>query len=289
MKKYDLDKIILGTNVPEKISDDYRDTSKYSPLIGGYRVLKEAMSDHLIGWHVERRNKFIQLNGWAQEDIEDHIYVDTLHGLNDIKKEKINIIELGIGYAEPSLIFAGLLDNTNLFPEIKNYHIIGVDAEINHCKWSERELREQIKGKSNVLHSALSNYDGIIKYPQNCGNDEYGAYVGSGEDVQCVRLNTLVDKFKIDVIDVLHIDIQEQELNVIKDSTNLLGKINYMYIGTHTPEVHQELITILTESGLSDIILDIPHLTETDIPGFGNYVTHSWFDGIIYCKLKNLV
>lgn len=289
MKKYNLDEIHDQTTIPKKISDEYRDTSKYAPLVGGYRVLKESMSDHLIGWHVERRNKFIDLNGWAQEDIEDHMYVDMLYGLNKFKKEKITIIELGIGYAEPSLIFAGLLDNTNLYQNIKDYHIIGVDAELSHCNWSKKELEEQIKGKSNVIHAALSNYDGIIKYPQDCGNDEYGAYVGLGEDVRCMRLNTLVDEFNLDVIDILHIDIQEQELNVIKDSLNLLGKINYMYIGTHTPEVHAELINILSESGLYDIILDIPHLSETEIPNFGLYVTHSWFDGIIYCKLKNLI
>ena len=289
MKKYDLQKIVESTNTPPKISDDYRDTSKYAPLIGGYRVLKDALSDHLIDWHIERRDKFIEENGWAQEDIEDHMYVDILQGLNDVKKEKINVIELGIGYAEPSLIISGLIDNTSLFPEIKDYHVIGVDAEFSHYQWSERQLREQIKGKSNVIHAALSNYDGIIKYPQDCGNNEYGAYVGSGEDVNCMRLNTLVDQFNIDVIDILHIDIQEQELNVIKDSLNLLGKINYMYIGTHTPEVHQELLSIITETGLYDIILDIPHLTETDVPNFGKYVTHSWFDGIIYCKLKKLI
>lgn len=289
MKKWDIDEIRNKTKTPPKVSEDYRDIVKYGAMLGGYRVLKDALGQKFIDWHIDRRNELLKLTGWAQEDIEDHMYVDMLYGLNSIKKDKINIIELGIGYAEPSLTFAGLLDNTNLFSDIKNYHIIGVDAELNHFIWSKRQLQEQIKGSSDVIHAALSNYDGQIQFPQSCGNNEYGGYVGSGESVDCIRLSTLLDKFSINIVDVLHIDIQEQELNVIKDSLHLLDKINYMYIGTHKPEVHNDLIEILTSTGLFDIILNIPHMSGAHIPEFGYYTTTYCFDGIIYCKRKNLI
>lgn len=290
MKKYNIPKIISETRFFPKINDDYRDIGKYEPLLGGYKVLKEALGDYLLDWHIARRNKYFELHGWYQEDIEDQIYLNMLEGLNSLSKKKINILELGIGCAEPSLTLAGLIDNTPLFPNIKEYYILGVDADKNHCDWSLRELKDQIKGKCDILHAALSNYDGLIKFPQNGGNNEYGNYVGTGDEVRCIRLNTLVKEYNINIIDILHIDIQEQELNLIKDSLNLLNRINYMYIGTHTPEVHQQLISLLQDSNLYDIVLDIPHHSEKFIPDFGMYVTSlgSFFDGVIFCKLKHL-
>lgn len=291
MKKYNLDQIKNKTIIPLKINEDYRDTSKYESLLGGYRVLKEVLGDYLIQWHVERRDKYFELYDWYQEDIEDHIYLNMLEGLNSLNKEKINIIELGIGYAEPSLILAGLIDNTDLFPNIKEYYVLGADADINHYRWSLRQLKEQIKGKCDVIHSAISNYDGLIQFPQDSGNNEYGNYVGTGEEIRCSRLSTLLKEHKIDTIDILHIDIQAQELNLILDSLDLLDKINYIYIGTHTPQIHDELISIISSTGKHNIILDIPHFSKKYIDNFGTYTTEegTWFDGIIFCELKNLI
>jgi hypothetical protein len=154
-----------------------------------------------------------------------------------------------------------------------------------------QQLKEQIKGSCDVVHSAISNYDGLIKFPQDGGNNEYGHYVGTGEEIKCSRLSTLLKEYKIDTIDILHVDIQEQELNLISDSLNLLDKINYMYIGTHTPQIHNELISIISKAGHHDIILDVPHFSEKYIDNFGTYVTEcgSFFDGIIFCKLKNII
>jgi len=289
MKKYNLSEIENQTIYPKKISEEYRDGNIYNlPLIGGYRILKECLGDHVINWHNIRREKFYNMYGWYQEDIEDQMYLNILEELNN-KKNKIKIVEIGIGYAQPSLTFAGLIDNTNLFKNIKEYEILGLDAHKKHCEWSSKELKEQILGKSEVVHSAISNFDGEVLFPQTDAENEYGFSLGQGETVTCCRFESLLKKHNIDVVDILHIDVQGQELEVINDSKHFLNKINFMYIGTHSPEIHQSIISTLNDLGIFDIILDIPHLSKKDIPNFGTYITTDWFDGIIFCKLKEIV
>jgi hypothetical protein len=224
-----------------------------------------------------------------ESDIENNSYLHSLDELNSINKNHINIVELGMGYGAPSLTLSGLIDNSDMFPNIKSYKVLGIEGENNHYKWSEKCVSEQIKGKYNIINGAVTTFDGEIEFIQGNSADNYGQSIGIGERVKCFRLETLLNLNDIDIIDILHMDIQDEEINVIKDSIHLFNKINFMYIATHSKEIHNDILGILRESNLFNILFNVPIYETTFIPGFGTIEPYEYMDGLIFCKNKNLI
>lgn len=284
MKIYNINSIQSKVNVPKKPSDEYVD----GLLVGGYRYLKECISQTFNDAMDSRNNS--QSNGHIIEsDIENNSYLHALESLNYVNKNHINIVELGMGYAAPSLTLSGLIDNTNMFPNIKTYKVLGIEGEKNHFKWSEKCISEQIKGEYKIINGAITTFDGEVGFMQGNSADNYGQAIGSGESVKSFRLETLLNSNNIEVVDILHMDIQGEEINVIKDSVNLFSKINFMYIGTHSKEIHKNILEVLDESNKFDILFNVPIHETTYIPEFGTIEPYEYMDGLIFCQNKNII
>ena len=133
----------------------------------------------------------------------------------------------------------------------------GVMLEVG-AYWSFYSMwfAQQVKGAKNYM---LDNKDGIIRGKENFrlnglqGTFEI-AYVGQGKDINGLPLMTIDEfaiKHKINFIDLLHADIQGHELNMLETMPNLIEgmKIGYLFISTHTLELHQQCINLLKSKG----------------------------------------
>lgn len=286
MKKYNYEYIQSSLRATDKPSDDYADELQ----VGGYRILKECQSTlfydtiDIVGRQESIASGFID-----EGHLENQAYLHSLDVLNSLQKNAYNFVELGTGYGAPSLAFAGFIDNTDMFSNIKNYNIIGIEGERNHYEWTKRILTEQIKGNVKIVNGAVTTYDGYINFQQGNSANDYGQSIGSGESVECYRLDTLLKQNNISTVDFLHIDIQGEELNVINDSIHLFNKINFMYIGTHSSHIHYSILNILNQSNIFNIIFNMPINETTEFPEYGIVKPYPYMDGLIFCQNKNLI
>ena len=162
--------------------------------------------------------------------------------LKDIPENGV-MIELGSYWAFYTIWFNTVIKNA------KNYCI---EPDLNNLKL----------GKQNCLLNNVNNVD----FTQG--------FIGKTQ----VNLLNFVREKKIENIDILHSDIQGYELEMLKDVTELLiqKKIKYLFISTHSNNLHSKCIDLLKSCNYR-IIASADFQTETFC-----------FDGIIVaCQATN--
>ena len=73
-------------------------------------------------------------------------------------------------------------------------------------------------------------------------------------------ISEILNENKIEIIDILHMDIQGSELKFIKhlDEIGLLNNVSQLVIGTHSIEIHNALLDILKVNNF-EIFDDVPY------------------------------
>lgn len=149
----------------------------------------------------------------------------------------------------------------------------GVMLEVG-AYWSFYSMwfAKQVKGARNFM---LDNNDGVVRGKENFrlnglrGTFEI-AYVGQGVEIEGVPVITIDEfaaKHKIEFIDLLHADIQGHELSMLQTMPDLIDgmKIGYLFISTHTVELHQQCIDLLKSKGYTIVCeADFEHTFSPD-------------------------
>lgn len=128
------------------------------------------------------------------------------------------------------------------------------------CYWGFYSMwfNSKIKGAKNVL---VDNHDGIQRakgnFAMNKLNGEFmEAYIGKENPHSPVRISNvdeIADFFKLDFIHILHCDIQGFELEMLETMPHQLQKngIGYVFISTHSNDLHYSCIEFLQNNGFS--------------------------------------
>jgi len=155
-------------------------------------------------------SKILLLNNGCHEPAEERMF-DLI--LKDIP-ENGTMIELGSYWAFYTIWFNKVIKNA------KNYCI-------------EPELENLNLGKMNCLIN-------------NVNADFTQGFIGKTE----INLCNFVREKNIENIDILHSDIQGYELEMLQDITELLvqNKIKYLFISTHSNDLHYKCIDLLTQN-----------------------------------------
>jgi hypothetical protein len=186
-------------------------------------------------------SEILLLNKGCHEPAEERMFELIL---NDIP-ENGTMIELGSYWAFYTIWFNKVVKNA------KNYCI-------------EPELANLNLGKQNCLLNDINHVD----FTQG--------YIGKNQ----INLSNFVREKNIEQIDILHSDIQGYELEMLQDITELLNqnKVKYLFISTHSDELHYNCIKLLKECNYR-IIASADYETETFC-----------FDGIIVaCHISNQI
>lgn len=67
--------------------------------------------------------------------------------------------------------------------------------------------------------------------------------------VDCVTLNKLFTKYKIDKVDILKLDVEGMELEILKSSKNLLNRIHKIVVEWHSRKIKDDLKKFLRNNG----------------------------------------
>ena len=190
---------------------------------------------------------------------EDYFeWLSLLKSIDDARR-KFVMVELGAGYGR-WVIRAGCLARRRGLP----FHVVAVEAEPTHFAWLEEALDENgIKpDERTTLRVAVSAERGTAKfYTENRealgGASWYGqVIVHSPEPLPGYRTTTVVTRTLADIlepfpyVDLIDMDIQGEELAVIRSSLETLNiKARRLQIGTHSDELHEGIVGLLSGAG----------------------------------------
>jgi hypothetical protein len=161
----------------------------------------------------------LTLNKGVHEPAEERMFGEVLKYIPD----NGTIIELGAYWAFYSMWFSKEVVNSNVYcvePDSNN-----LETGKNNCKLNN-VAAEFTQGR-------VSNLDGF----RLATNSNYNNF----------NVKDFVEEKNIEFIDILHSDIQGCELVMLNDIIPLLvdKKIRYLFVSTHTQEIHYSCIELL--------------------------------------------
>ena len=153
-------------------------------------------------------SKILSLNKGCHEPAEERMFELILKDI----PENATMIELGSYWAFYTIWFNKVIQNA------KNYCI-------------EPELENLNLGKQNCLLNNIENVD----FTQG--------FIGKNH----INLCNFVRNKKIEYTDILHSDIQGYEFEMLQDISELLlqQKIKYLFVSTHSDDLHYKCINFL--------------------------------------------
>jgi FkbM family methyltransferase len=132
-----------------------------------------------------------------------------------------------------------------------------------HFEYMHDHLRQNDidPAEQRLIHAAVSDCDGEALYqPEEDMRLDYGQRMierreggllkeaGQPYLVPCIALSGLLRDFES--VDLVHIDIQGEELRAISEGLEeLSGRVRRLIVATHSRRIHRELRTLMTSSG----------------------------------------
>ena len=215
--------------------------------------------------------------------IEQQFFLNIMRNLEG----HVNIMELGAGRGDWCLALAGIVNFNLIDHNISSYKCYAVEGEPTHFEWTKTHFEEQ--GINAVaIHGAISKENGECKfYAKEDPSDHYGQCIHDDGDiiVPTFSLDYLVDKYQIDKIDILHVDIQGAEYDMLLGAVQTLKqkKIKYMMIGMHRPEFNEKIKEFLKPYGYEVQFSALCHSGFNETP-FGN--ANLSVDGLLVLECK---
>ncbi|MDZ4064415.1 MAG: FkbM family methyltransferase [Coriobacteriia bacterium] len=182
--------------------------------------------------------QILEINGGVHEPQEELVFTEVLKYI----PEGGTIVELGAYWAFYSMWFLQAVSHSKAF-----------------CV--EPDEHNLMAGRTNSEHNGLP-----IDFTQAAVGD-------SG-----IKLDDFVEEKGIDFIDILHADVQGAEIEMLAGAQKTIasGNIGYVFLGTHSQQLHLDCTDFLTSNGFT-VIASADYDNET----FS-------FDGILIARYSTL-
>ncbi len=235
--------------------------------------------------------KEVIISGETHElDFENDCFLSILA---DIKQDEVNFFELGAGWGDWCLALAGIIDFKIIPIKPKTYRCLAVEGEPVHCQWTKEHFEIQ-KINGEVVHGAVSNENGVCHFSIHAAPDtNYGqAIIPSSKlsirkvigniytkllgrsveiptiEVPMYSVDYLIQKYKFNHVDVIHMDVQGSEYEVVQGASKSIENdlIDYFLIGVHDKKTSMKLMKLLRSK--FDLIVNIYPNSLGKVPGF---------------------
>jgi len=239
-----------------------------------FNIQHKAMSWHQYSrgkaYHISTATQLETQRFWASNSkvlSEREFEVDCfLSILKNIKRKSIVLVELGAGWGEWCLSLAGVVDRKIISMSATKYRCVAVEGNPIYCSNMKDNFSQQ--GISCVvINAAVSNHngsckfstyntDGTIAFSQIGGSVLHGLGTGilstilnKNITVPQYTLKQILDMCQLKHIDILHMDIQGNEVKVIENWIGITREkaIDYMLIGTHGKDINSRLEHLLVK------------------------------------------
>lgn len=221
----------------------------------------------------------LQIEGSVLFSMPGEDYLEWIDIVESVKnaKDKFVMFELGAGYGRWCINALYALNHFNPIP----YHFVAVEAEDTHYHFLQQFFTAHALPKNSyeLIRAAIDTKKGSCFFDMGDPNGWYGQSINKNhwslrqkllfkwqsfftksnpslhkytKKVPTITLNSLLKKFeRIDLIDM---DVQGVEFDIINASIDLLSKkVKRLHIGTHSEEIDQNLLSLLSKEGWENI------------------------------------
>lgn len=145
-----------------------------------------------------------------------------------------------------------------VFQEVLKQMPVGATMMELGCYWGFYSMwfASKIKNARNIL---IDNSDGVARGKANFALNKLNGtfltgYIGKDNpsaEIQLTNVDRICREQKVEFIDLLHSDIQGFELEMLQTMPNMIQRraIGYIFISTHSQELHYNCIAFLEENG----------------------------------------
>ena len=217
----------------------------------GYHQMTKVRSEDKIKKNIEQHTA-PEPDLLSERKVEIQVFLNII---KDIKKQHINMFELGAGRGDWCLSLAGVVDHKIIPCRAETYRCLALEGEPTHYQWTREHFQHQ-KINGVAVHGAISSADGTVKYKAIADPaSSYGQGIDPNKgniEVPCYTIDTLIKKHDFDRVDMIHMDVQGQEYEALLGAEKALAKglIDYLLIGTHHSEKMNARIIDLMSSPL---------------------------------------
>jgi FkbM family methyltransferase len=182
--------------------------------------------------------------------------------LKDIKKEEITFLELGAGWGAQTADIDGIIKNRLIDTPIKKVDCYAVEAEPFHYKWLQQMIWYN-RISATTLFGAADEKCGFVHFLAKCpSGDSYGQSVNDcgNLEVPSFSVDYIIEMFKINCVDIIHMDVQGNEVKVLKGAEKSINesKIDYIMIGTHKDDYNEIIRNMLPQY---ECVVDFAHVS----------------------------
>ena len=175
------------------------------------------------------------------------------------KKEIKNIMEIGSLNGVDSQLFK------NFYPEANVFCIEGLPDNYN----------QYLKDLTDItpINAVIADYDGVIQYHHKKINGIHGIldrgqeYGSNVLELQCYTIKTICEKYKIDSIDLVKIDVEGATYEILNSMSDMLKTIKIMHIETESypffknQKLHDIVADYLIENGFTMVDMSYANIS----------------------------
>lgn len=161
------------------------------------------------------------------------VFVDNEYDSDNLPDKANVIVDLGANIGLSALFF---------MKKYKNTRIIAVEPDGNNFNLAKKNLRNYLDD-IELLNAAIWCEDGYVSLVDHDDNkNNLGSWgvrtentnCGSDASIVAICMNTIIDRFSIDIIDILKVDIEGAEFELFsKNYDGWLNRVNLIIIETH--------------------------------------------------------
>jgi FkbM family methyltransferase len=274
----------------------------WEPAWHGYFEMTKCVSPEWGAALAENDRLTVKDGMMPENDFERDCFLSILA---DIKKDHVDMFELGAGWGRICLGLAGAIDH-KLIPMVpKSYKCLGIEGEPTHFQWlSEHFTKQKINGVA--VQGAVGRKNGYCSFDvSESASSCYGQAVTplvsrrgipslanirrflrkKTSKIPMFTVDRLMKDHQFSHVDIIDMDVQGAEFDVVRGASESIknNMIDYWLIGTHAPKLNDALADFL--SAKFDLIVNLYPAAIGRVEGFAPVSCH---DGIQLYKRKGM-
>ena len=191
--------------------------------VDGFQIMHNGLKIKLGSYNGEGLRLLLQQNDGVHEPQEERIFMEVLKHL----PSKATMIELGAYWSFYSMWFHSSISNPTCFL---------IEPSLSHLRYGQENF-------------SINGMQGIFTH----------AFVGKNSDestengVPMICIDDFLQQKNISHVHLLHADIQGSELDMLYGAEKALeqGRIDYLFISTHSNKLHSECINFVESKDYS--------------------------------------
>lgn len=179
---------------------------------------------------------------------------EILKLFNSLVKKGMTIVDVGANIGEYTLLSAKLAGDTG--------KVVSIDADPEAIALLSKNVKYNGYDNVEIVEAAITDKNGVALLGKSVSSG-WSSIIKRGInniEVECYRLDTILNRLKIDKVDIIKIDVEGAELQVLSGAKETLDRNSNVKIMCELHINSEKVYRLLKEKGFSLYKLDYNHI-----------------------------